>query len=90
MVIEDLAAFFSDFGVSAEFGGEDAVVLLDMPQEEILSGMQQSSEYAMTYRQGDLPGLKSGDQGMVNGIAYCVRQTSMLDDGKLIKALLER
>lgn len=90
MFIEDLSPLFADFGLTAVFGGHVATVLLDMPDEEVFGGMQQSTEYVMTYRQGDLPGLKSGDTGTVGGIAYGVRQVSMLDDGKLIKATLKR
>lgn len=90
MIVEDLALYFADFGLPAVFGARTATVLLDMPQEEVFGGMQQSAEYAMTFRQGDLPGLKSGDQGTVNGVSYSVRQTSMLDDGKLIKAMLKK
>jgi hypothetical protein len=90
MFVEDLSPLFADFGVPAIFGAESATVLLDMPQEEIFDGLQQSTEFAMTYRNGDLPSIKGGSSGTVNGVAYIVRQTAMLDDGKLIKAMLRR
>lgn len=90
MFVEDLIPLFADFGLPANFGGRVATVLLDMPQEEIFEGMQQTTEYAMTYRAGDLPGLRAADTGTVDGIAYTVRQTTTLDDGKLIKAMLKR
>ena len=90
MLVEDLAPLFADFGLTAVFGGNVATVLLDMPQEEVFGGMQQSAEYDMTFKQGDLPGLKGGDVGTVGGITYTVRQTTTLDDGKLIKAMLKR
>lgn len=89
-MVDDLAPLFADFGLTAVFGGHLATVLLDMPQEEIFGGVQQSTEYAMTYRAGDLPGLKSGDSGTVGGIGYTVRQTTTVDDGKLIVAKLKR
>lgn len=90
MIVEDMAPLFADFGVPAVFGTRAATVLLDMPQEEIFGGMQQSTEYEITYKSGDLPGLKAGDAGTVGGVGYTVRQTTTLDDGQLIKAMLKR
>ena len=90
MFAEDLAMLFEDFGVAAVFGARTATVILDMPQEEIFDGMQQSTEYAITYKTGDLPGLKANDSGTVNGVTYRVRQVTTLDDGQIIKATLQR
>jgi hypothetical protein len=87
---EDLTPLFADFGLLAVSGGHSANVLLDMPGEEIFGGMQQSTEYAITYRATDLPGLAAGDPITVDGVPYKVRQTTPQDDGKLIKANLER
>jgi hypothetical protein len=90
MFVEDLAPLFADFGVLAVFGARTAMVLLDMPGEEIFGGMQQSTEYAITYRSTDLPGLAAGDAGTVDGVAYKVRQTTPHDDGRIIKAMLKK
>lgn len=90
MIVEDLAPFFADFGVPATAGAHSATVLFDMPQEEIFAGMQQSTEYVITFRSGDLPGLAAGNTITVDGVAYKVRQTTTLDDGKLTKAMLKR
>lgn len=90
MFVEDLSPFFADFGVPATFGGQTATVLLDMPGVEIFDGMQQSNEYAMTYRATDLAGLVAGSTVVVNGTPYKVRQTTPQEDGALIKALLKR
>lgn len=90
MFVEDLAPLFADFGVLAVAGANSATVLFDMPGEEIFGGMQQSTEYAITYRSVDLPGLTAGNSITVDGVAYKVRQTTPQDDGKLIKAMLKK
>lgn len=90
MFVEDLAPFFADFGLLAVSAGQSAKVLFEMPGEEIFSGMQQSTEYAITYRSTDLPGLAAGSSTTVDGVDYTVRQIIPQDDGKLIKAQLRR
>ena len=88
--VEDLSAFFADFGVPATFGALSATVLLDMPDAEIFGGGQISTDYAITYKSGDLSGLKTGDAITVNAVAYQVREVVKLDDGKLMNATLKR
>ena len=90
MFVEDLTPLFADFGIPAIAGADSATVLLDMPQQDVFGGAQQSTEYAITYRLGDLPGLKSGDGITVAALAYVVRQVTLQDDGKLIHATLQR
>lgn len=90
MLVEDLAPLFADFGVPVVFGALTAKAVFDMPGEEIFGGMQQSTEYAITYRSADLPGLAAGSAITVDGVAYTVRQTTPQDDGKLNKAMLRR
>lgn len=90
MFTEDLAPFFLDFGLPAAFGGNTATVLLDMPDQAILGDMQLSTEYAMFYKSGDLPGLKHGDTGTVGGTTYTVREIAAQDDGKTLRAALKK
>lgn len=89
-MVEDLAPLFADFGVTAVFGVLTAQVLLDAPGEEIFDGMQQSTEYAITYRSTDLSGLVAGSAITVDGVVFKVRQTTPQGDGKLIKAMLKK
>lgn len=89
MFLEDFDPFFADFAVTANFGGRVAQVLFDMPQAEIFDGMQQSTEYQITFRAGDLAGLKTGDVGYVNNQKFKVRQTTTIDDGKIMTAMLK-
>jgi len=90
MLVEDLAPLFADFGVLATTGVSSALVLFEMPGEEIFNGMQQNTEYAITYRTSDLGDLAAGTNITVDGVAYVVRQYTPQDDGKLIKATLSK
>jgi len=90
MFVEDLDILFADFGVPASSGANSATVLLDMPDEAILGDRQISTEYAITARAMDLPGLKHGDAITVNGVSYSVRAVKLLDDGALKIATLSK
>ena len=90
MFVEDLTPYFADFGVTAVSGANTASVLLDMPDQAILGDMQLTTEYAITYRTGDLPGLKHGDAITVASVAYTVREVTAQDDGKTMHANLKK
>lgn len=90
MFAEDLTPFFADFGVTAVHGSDTASVLLDMPDQQILGDMQISTEYAITWRTGDLPGLKSGDAITVAAVSYAVREVTRQDDGAVMRATLKK
>lgn len=85
---EDLALFFADFGVSAVFGAQSSVVLLDLPDMDVLEGMAISNNPAMTYASSEFPSLVRGSSITVNGSAYTVREVRKLDDGALSQAML--
>ncbi len=89
---EDLVAFFSeaDFALPATYGAQTASVILDQPDEQILSGAVLSREYAITYRSTQLTGLKSDDAITVDGVAYTVREVLALGDGKIMLATLRK
>lgn len=90
MFVEDLAVLFADFGVTAVYGSLTALVVLDMPDQQVLGGMQISADYAITYRSVDLVGLKHGDALTVDGTSYTVREVTRLDDGRITHATLKR
>lgn len=90
MFTEDLTPLFADFGVTATYGALTAQVLLDMPDQQIFGDMQMSTEYAITYKAGDLTGLKRTDSITVNAIAYTVREVTRVDDGALMHATLSK
>lgn len=90
MFAENLSVFFADFGLSAELGEFSATVLLDCPQSEIFDGMQQTTDYTITYRSNDFHELKAGDIVIINGTPYKVRQTTTHDDGIISTASMQR
>ncbi|MDR3414213.1 MAG: hypothetical protein P4L87_25175 [Formivibrio sp.] len=89
MFCEDMAAFFAD-GVVATFNGVDANVWLNMPDHSVLGDMQISSEYAIEFVTGALPGIAHGRSITVDGIAYTVREVTKIDDGATSVATLSK
>jgi hypothetical protein len=96
---EDMSVFFNaaEFAVGATFvpaaGGAavSAQVILDMPTSEFLGGDVHSDEYQITYPAAALPGLRKGDNGVVDGVAYRLRENPrLLADGRLRAALLTK
>lgn len=96
---EDMSVFFNaaEFAVEATFapaaGGAavTANVILDMPTAELLAGDVHSDEYQITYPADALPGLRKGDNGVVNGVAYRLRENPrLLADGKLRAVMLTK
>lgn len=87
---EALSAFFPDFGVAAVFGAESATVLRDEETQSVLDGMVLGEEVSITLPSASLPSLAAGSSGMVDGVAYTVREVRVIDDGKLKRATLRK
>jgi hypothetical protein len=95
---EDMSVFFdaAGFAVSATFvpeaGGaaQTASVIFDAPTEQVFGGEALSNEYLITYAATDLPDIRKGDRGVIQGVTYKVREIRLLDDGKLKTALLTK
>ena len=81
MFAESTAAFFADFGVPAIFGDSTAIVLLDQPEANILDDRVQTTQYQITFRTADLPGLKHGSWIQVDGKQFSVINVRPVDDG---------
>lgn len=88
---EDMTAFFStdDFAVTATLGAENAAVILDKPDIEVLAGRIQSTDYLMRYAATDLAALAEGSSITVDGSSYTVREIRAEDDGRVKSAVLE-
>jgi hypothetical protein len=94
----DLAAFFDadEFAVTATWHPSDfsdsqsALVILDSPDEDILGGMGQSTEYRIQYAAGQLAGLKRGEELVIGAYSYDVREVRAIDDGQVVEASLSR
>lgn len=88
---EDLGAFLEDFGLPAKCGDSVATVLFDQPEASILGDRVQSTKYLITFRTGDLQGLKHGSWVEVDGKQYSViTGPNPLDDGAFSTAELQK
>lgn len=95
---EDMSVFFNaaEFGSVATFapssGGaaQTATVILDIPTDTALGGEVLSDEPVITYPSTALPGIRAGDNGVIDGVQYRVREIMRVDDGKLKMARLTR
>ena len=87
---EDLSIFLADFGVSCTAGAVTALGILDMPSQVISDGMVLTTDYTLTARADDFGDLLYGSQISVNGVAYTVRETQLVGDGKMVQIALQR
>jgi hypothetical protein len=87
---EDLDIFLVDFGVSCTAGAITANGILDMPSQVISDGMVLSTDYTLTARASNFGSLIRGDSITVDGTAYTVRETMLLDDGKFVQLGIQK
>jgi riboflavin synthase alpha subunit len=85
---EDLSAFLTDFGVSCTSGATTALGILDMPGQLIADSMVISTDYQLTCKASDFGNLKYNDSISVDGVAYTVRETRLIDDGRFCEVSL--
>ena len=85
---ENLSAFLGDFGVSCTSGATTALGILDMPSQLIADSMVISTDYQLTAKASDFGGLKYNDAITVDGVAYTVRETRLIDDGRMCEVSL--
>jgi hypothetical protein len=86
---EELDAFLADFGVSCTAGATTALGILDMPSQMLSDGMVLTTDYTLTARASKFGGLIRGDSITVDGTAYTVRETMLVDDGKFVQIALQ-
>ena len=80
---EDMTAFFNaaEFARAAEWGAYLANVLLDKPDEDVLSGRVSSTDYLATLAASDFPGITAKQSISIEGVSYLVREVKLLGDG---------
>lgn len=88
MLTENLNVFFDAFASSVTAGSVTAKGILDAPTNMIGDGMVLTNDYSLTVKTADFGGLLYGDAITVDGVAYQVRETRQIDDGKLSEILL--
>lgn len=88
---DDLGVFLGDpFSVSATYGNTTADVLLDQPSQVIAGDMVLTTDYQITAKASDFGSLVGGDSITVDGKAYVVRETRLMDDGLLCEITLQK
>jgi hypothetical protein len=89
-ITEDLDIFLADFGVSCTAGAVTANGILDMPSQILSDGMVLSTDYTLTARASNFGTLIRGSSITVDGTAYTVRETMLIDDGKFVQIALQK
>lgn len=96
MTIDRMAAHFVRWGVAATWtpadytDGGTGTVILDAPGQDVLGGAGMSVEYAVVYRATEFVGMTYGDELVIDGTAYTVRNPQPIDDGQLMRATLSK
>jgi hypothetical protein len=82
MALTDLpGSYLADFGVDCIAGNVTGLGILDMPMEVIAGDQVLSTDYTLTAKAADFGDLQYGSEISVNGVAYTVRETRLIDDG---------
>jgi hypothetical protein len=89
-ITEDLDIFLADFGVSCTAGAVTANGILDMPSQIFSDGMVLSTDYTLTARASNFGSLIRGNSITVDSLAYTVRETMLIDDGKFVQIALQK
>jgi hypothetical protein len=89
-ITEDLDIFLADFGVSCTAGAVTANGILDMPSQILSDGMVLSTDYTLTARTSNFGSLIRGNAITVDSVAYTVRETMLIDDGKFVQIALQK
>jgi hypothetical protein len=89
-ITEDLDIFLADFGVSCTAGAVTANGILDMPSQILSDGMVLSTDYTLTARASNFGTLIRGNAITVDSVAYTVRETMLIDDGKFVQIALQK
>ena len=89
-ITEDLDIFLADFGVSCTAGAVTANGILDMPSQILSDGMVLSTDYTSTARASNFGNLIRGSSITVDSVAYTVRETMLIDDGKFVQIALQK
>lgn len=90
MLSENLDVFFDAFASSVVFGGVTGKGILDAPSNVIADGMVLTTDYLLTVKTAEFGSARYSDSITVDGVAYKVRESRQIDDGKLSEILLTK
>jgi len=89
---EDLTAFFDTPGFTETVVHSSAtgVGYLDQPDEVIADGLVLTTDYRVTVIASVFSSVSRGDTLTVAGVDYTVRETMLIDDGKVMRIMLTK
>ena len=91
MALTDLPdSYLADFGVDCVAGSVTGKGILDMPGQVLAGNMVISTDFMLTAKAADFGDLIYGSEITVNGVAYVVRETRLVDDGLFCEISLQR
>jgi hypothetical protein len=61
-----------------------------MPSQILSDGMVLSTDYTLTARASNFGSLIRGNSITVDSVAYTVRETMLIDDGKFVQIALQK
>ena len=91
MALTDLLdSYLADFGVDCVAGSVTGKGILDMPGQVLAGNMVISTDFMLTAKASDFGDLLYDSEISVNGVAYVVRETRLIDDGLFCEISLQR
>ena len=91
MALTDLPdSYLADFGVDCVAGSVTGKGILDMPGQVLAGDMVLSTDFTLTAKAADFGDLLYDSEINVNGVAYVVRETRLIDDGLFCEISLQR
>lgn len=87
---DDVSLFFDDFAVTAKYGRETGLVILDLPEQILMADQIVTGKYSITYKTGQFTGLKYGENITVDGELFTCDMTQKVQDGKITVAHLSK
>ena len=82
--------FLAEFGQTVTWGSYSGKGILDMPSEIIAGGMVLTTDYQLTVKTSDFPGIIRGDTVTIASSSYTVREARQIDDGAFSNLFLSK
>ena len=89
---EDLDAFFDTpgFTVPVVSGGTTSVGYFESPSEIVADGLVLTTDFSVVVKTSAFSSVSQGDTMTVDSVNYTVREPMLLDDGKIMRVMLEK